>query len=902
MTLFENDDDASSFFDHFTQNLPSPGLAPPYAASPADLLFDMEGGMVTSPQFLGFSGDEPSFDMVGGTSPTRMNYFPPPSGDSIGNSNPFTLAGGMKTNYPLPSDASHLLKNLVSLEITRSVLGNEEQIIIMSLNVMLKQAYFQVDFSSEKSKAICSSQAVELESRGGMIMERISVSRQWRYAFCSKTPPWSVIIDVVVKQLRYLDKNNSSFGIPVNDDRSSSSVNTKMPSLLYFERTFLEMQHLNSVEKEFLDHFERLVQTGVLELVCGEEIKLQYLQGGGVGTASQKNHSVSILPPLLEAECRMMQLFGKGRDILKVIPSAFKRARHDFGITLEEVGTASAEYNAAAGREGMLLQQEDSSSEPHIPESSPTNEERNNVVELNNSIDAKGGNSSSEKTDTISRWEKDHGITRQVLEQLFGKSRDDAAKTLEVSTSTFKRACRDFGINRWPNQKGKRPNCSLNQKQDVQAVKKHKGIIQGKSGSEGQIPESSGRIEEANNNGLKRIGDAKGNSSSSSSKKKDYSICRWQEDYGITREVLEQQCDKNRDDAAKTLKVSTSTLKRACRDLGINRWPTRNRKRPNSSLNQNAAVKKRKGGGTQPCPPATNIAMPVKATYQNDTVAFRLSSSSTMKYLEEQLEMRFKIAAHKFCIKYQDEEDEWISIMCDLDLMYCMDVFRSCGKSVIRMRVTPKSLQFNPNQNENYFSSPVLPIQAAQPPANAASPVASLSNCVGLTGSGQVVWEIREAPNTTPILLSEGNNTSPQIVSDHSVNIEYFNQEDQELLNLAEGMMVTPPRINHLSPPLGDYLETFELVRESLSPHSIGPQYGEFHCANRFGFSFTRFGRRLYDDEESSDVSQELENREENEIVRQSWFEILTLPLRSAWKGMIRIWRNKYCCCLSTPK
>lgn len=84
------------------------------------------------------------------------------------------------------------------------------------------------------------------------------------------------------------------------------------------------------------------------------------------------------------------------------------------------------------------------------------------------------------------------------------------------------------------------------------------GIIQEKSGSEGQIPESSTRIEEANNNnnnvfGLKTIDDAKGNGSSSS-KKKDYSICRWQEDYGITREVLEQQFDKSRDAAAKTLK------------------------------------------------------------------------------------------------------------------------------------------------------------------------------------------------------------------------------------------------------------------------------------------------------------------------------------------------------------
>ncbi|XP_019157726.1 PREDICTED: uncharacterized protein LOC109154374 [Ipomoea nil] len=139
-----------------------------------------------------------------------------------------------------------------------------------------------------------------------------------------------------------------------------------------------------------------------------------------------KSHTVYILPVLLEAKCRMMQL--------------------------------------------------NSLCEGHIPKSSETNEGRNNVVELNNSIDAKDGNTSSHKTHTISRWEKDHGITLHLLQQLFGKSRDTAAKTLEVSTSTLKRACRNFGINRWPNHKGKRLSCSLNQKQHLQAVKKHKGI------------------------------------------------------------------------------------------------------------------------------------------------------------------------------------------------------------------------------------------------------------------------------------------------------------------------------------------------------------------------------------------------------------------------------------------
>ncbi|XP_019157796.1 PREDICTED: uncharacterized protein LOC109154495 isoform X2 [Ipomoea nil] len=216
------------------------------------------------------------------------------------------------------------------------------------------------------------------------------------------------------------------------------------------------------------------------------------------------------------------------------------------------------------------------------------------------------------------------------------------------------------------------------------------------SSCEGKIPESS-----ATNEGREAVGldgiDAKANSS-----KKNDTICRWQKDHGITRQVLEQLLHKrlSRDDAAKTLKVSTSTLKRACRNFGIPRWPNHNRKRPNSSLNQKQADKKPKG--TQSCPalpPAeattttlqANSVMSMKVTYKNDTIRFPLSSSaSTMKYLEEQLETKFKISLENMSIKYQDEEDEWITLTCDSELMHGLDVLRSCGKTVIRMIITPK--------------------------------------------------------------------------------------------------------------------------------------------------------------------------------------------------------------------
>ncbi|XP_019157792.1 PREDICTED: uncharacterized protein LOC109154493 [Ipomoea nil] len=675
-----------------------------------NLVLDMAGGMMMSPPGPGigmnFSGEEalflsPNFhaDMGGGMmmsmSPPWINYFSLPSGDSMGNFDPFRLC-----DFADHSEVQELEnRNGMMMRPTwkqqpcieevdaasASALGQNQSLGIWSAaleeeaenmggmvqpqtsddhSVNNVDAWFQLAGLSSQTminyslpsddsgslggnkpglpgvtpcliivewlykKIVIHSQSIELKI-WGCIMGWISLSQRLWFECCSNPHLWRLVLgflDVVVTLLLHIETNNYSFGNSVTDDRSSSSLNAKMLRLLY----------LNGLDRQFLDHFDRLVQTGVLELPSGEEIKLPYLQEEEeVGTASQKNHSVSILPEMLEPKCWMMQLdspcefhipkssatneernvvvglkrtdaigkswkrkgffwwlkdHGISHKILEslfVRRSTFKQAHRDFGITrrsLEEVGTASeenhtadiwpaleAEYNAAR-RGGMLLEQEDSSSEAHIPESNATNEERNN------SIDAKGGNSSSQKTDTISRWEKNHGITLPVLEQLFGKSRDNAAKTLKVSSSTLKRACRDFGINRWPNHKGKMPNCSLNQIQYVQAVKKCKGI---------------------------------------------------------------QPCP---------------------------------------------ALPPLQATNTSQC----NSTMSVKVTYKNDTIRFPLSSSSTLKYLEEQLESKFKISLENMSIKYQDEEDEWITLMCDSGLMHGLDVLRSCGKTIIRMMVTPK--------------------------------------------------------------------------------------------------------------------------------------------------------------------------------------------------------------------
>ncbi|XP_058214195.1 uncharacterized protein LOC131325769 [Rhododendron vialii] len=69
-----------------------------------------------------------------------------------------------------------------------------------------------------------------------------------------------------------------------------------------------------------------------------------------------------------------------------------------------------------------------------------------------------GSSASRPENERIKETEKGKGtasriISREVLEQHFGSKREDVAKILGYSVSTFKRVCRDHGIPRWPNRR-----------------------------------------------------------------------------------------------------------------------------------------------------------------------------------------------------------------------------------------------------------------------------------------------------------------------------------------------------------------------------------------------------------------------------------------------------------------
>lgn len=77
----------------------------------------------------------------------------------------------------------------------------------------------------------------------------------------------------------------------------------------------------------------------------------------------------------------------------------------------------------------------------------------------------------------------------------------------------------------------------------------------------------------------------------------------------------------------------------------------------------------------------------IKATYREDIIRFRISISSGIVELKQEVSKRLKLEVGTFDIKYLDDDQEWVLIVCDADLQECMDISRSSDSNIIRLLV-----------------------------------------------------------------------------------------------------------------------------------------------------------------------------------------------------------------------
>ncbi|XP_076910987.1 protein NLP6-like [Bidens hawaiensis] len=217
-------------------------------------------------------------------------------------------------------------------------------------------------------------------------------------------------------------------------------------------------------------------------------------------------------------------------------------------------------------------------------------------------------------------------------------------------------------------------------------------------------------------------------------------------DRSISLDEISKHYGKTMEEAADSLHVSRSTLKRICRSHGIPRWPyTRNPNETDPLLKPDQTVAATHASnrdlttlvlGTSR---ATNIAyypdtltepgshtsthvphpkeqkdLPrtflennikntaastyvFKVTYQKNTIKFSFTLSDGLENLEKLVAARFRLSHGNFSLKYEDEDGDMILIACDSDLTSSLGTFRQPdAQTVIRLSVWPIAQQ-NPD-------------------------------------------------------------------------------------------------------------------------------------------------------------------------------------------------------------
>ncbi|KAF8685959.1 hypothetical protein HU200_043884 [Digitaria exilis] len=197
----------------------------------------------------------------------------------------------------------------------------------------------------------------------------------------------------------------------------------------------------------------------------------------------------------------------------------------------------------------------------------------------------------------------------------------------------------------------------------------------------------------------------------------------------VSLEVLQSFFSGSLKDAARSLGVCPTTMKRICRQHGISRWPFRKIAKANRSLDKIKRVFESVPGSSNPMAPSTPAAaasqqapavatahrdhalpclssalgmassqgschappkdaavrvplhgvdatgvVTVKASYRGDIIRFRVACSAGVATVKGEVAKRLGLDAGEFDVKYLDDDNEWVLLSCDADFQECLDV------------------------------------------------------------------------------------------------------------------------------------------------------------------------------------------------------------------------------------
>ncbi|XP_020252999.1 LOW QUALITY PROTEIN: protein NLP2-like [Asparagus officinalis] len=319
-------------------------------------------------------------------------------------------------------------------------------------------------------------------------------------------------------------------------------------------------------------------------------------------------------------------------------------------------------------------------------------------------------------------------ISLSILQKYFSGSLKDAAKSIGVCPTTLKRICRQHGISRWPSRKINKVNRSL---------KKIQTVIDSVQGVEGALkydPTSrclvaSVSTEKSNTTSLEKVNQDISPSSSIPEIENERLVTKLElDDTHIFKSKMESLCFPNapyttpiHQSNGTSVKTFEQVTAKSSNLMGIDdintktdtdtikehSHPTYSSMTDSSSGSASSIPTFQKNSNDKVL--AYDIdngsAITVKATYREDTVRFKFIPIMGCLQLLEEIGKRYKLSIGTFQLKYMDDEEEWVMLSSDADLLECVEVLESIGSRNLKLLVRDVQCNFGSSGGSNFLQT-----------------------------------------------------------------------------------------------------------------------------------------------------------------------------------------------------
>ncbi|KAI3700344.1 hypothetical protein L2E82_44970 [Cichorium intybus] len=299
--------------------------------------------------------------------------------------------------------------------------------------------------------------------------------------------------------------------------------------------------------------------------------------------------------------------------------------------------------------------------------------------------------SGSRRQSEKKRSTAEKNVSLSVLQQYFSGSLKDAAKAIGVCPTTLKRICRQHGISRWPSRKINKVNRSL---------KKIQTVLDSVQGVEGGLkfdPQTGGLVP-ANHPVNNQDPDPQ----------------------KIVKQEDESYTAVNKSTVSTSIPITTKwTFSKpdhpssGCDDMDTCDDMDKSNQSTSSSMTDSSSGSMMNGSSSSSPvfkSPKNEMLfgdegnkLTIKATYKEDTVRFKYDPLSGWFQLYEEIGKRFKIERGTFQLKYKDDEQEWVLLVCESDWNECLEILDFVGTRSVKFLVRDASFGMGSSGGSNCF-------------------------------------------------------------------------------------------------------------------------------------------------------------------------------------------------------